>query len=118
MYEPPLQAELTQARRQRKGKVIWFMPPYCATLTTSFGKEFLKILDKNFPKNHPLHKILNRRTVKLSYSCTPNMYFTINQHNWKILTEKREDADARYSCQGTNVATCPVPYQECASVTR
>ena len=109
-YVPPRTDE-NQApqKRTRKRDVIWFTPPYCASLTTKFGKEFLSLLDKNFPKNHPLHKIINRKTVKLSYSCTPNMYSIISAHNKKILSEKRVDADVRCSCQPANKPSCPVP---------
>ena len=114
-YEPPPQAELTPARRQRKRKVIWFTPPYCASLTTQFGKEFLNLIDKNFPKNHHLHKIINRKTVKLSYSCTPNMYAIISAHNRKVLSEKRVDDDVRCNCQPANKPSCPVPGKCCSN---
>ena len=89
--------------------VTWITPPYSAALKTAFGKEFLKLIDKNFPKNHHLHKILNRKTLKLSYSCTPNMYAIINAHNKKILMERPADENSRCSCQGANKANCPVP---------
>ena len=61
-YMPPRTADENQAthKRSRKRDVIWFTPPYCASLTTKFGKEFLNLIDKNFPKNHHLHKIINR----------------------------------------------------------
>ena len=60
-------------KKQRQRNVLWYNPPYCATLKTNFGKEFLRLIDKNFPINNPLHKILNRKTVKISYSCTEDM---------------------------------------------
>ena len=46
-YVPPRTDE-NQApqKRTRKRDVIWFTPPYCASLTTKFGKEFLSLLDK------------------------------------------------------------------------
>jgi hypothetical protein len=97
------------AKKTRKRNVTWFTPPYSAALKTAFGKEFLKLIDKNFPKNHHLHKILNRKTLKLSYSCTPNMYAIINAHNKKILMERTADENSRCNCQGANKANCPVP---------
>ena len=48
------------------------------------GHNFLKLLDNCFPKGHKLHKILNRNTVKLSYSCTQNLQSIINGHNAKV----------------------------------
>lgn len=63
---------------------------------------------KNFPKNHHLHKIINRKTVKLSYSCTPNMYAIISAHNLKVLSVTRDDAHVRCGCQPANRLSCPV----------
>ena len=34
------------------------------------GDYFLELLDKHFPQQHKLRKILNKSTVKVSYSCT------------------------------------------------
>ncbi len=33
----------------------------------------LHVIDKHFPPNHKLHKIFNRNTVKVSYSCMNNV---------------------------------------------
>jgi hypothetical protein len=60
-------------KRSRSKRVIWFNPPYSMNVETNVGKEFLNLLDKHFPKNKPLHKIMNRNTVKVSYRCLPNM---------------------------------------------
>ena len=38
------------------------------------------------PPGHPLHKLVNRNTVKVSYSCTPNMESVISSRNHKILS--------------------------------
>ena len=51
------------------------------------GKEFLKLLDKHFDKNHPYHKIFNRKTIKISYSCMENFKTKILNHNNKILNK-------------------------------
>ena len=34
-------------------------------------KKFLKLISKHFPPQHKLHKILNRNSIKISYSCMP-----------------------------------------------
>ena len=52
---------------------------------TSIGREFINLLDKCFPTGNKLRKIFNRNTVKLSYSCTPNMKQVIDGHNKAIL---------------------------------
>ena len=107
-YDPPAPANQNRAaKRTRKRDIIWFTPPYSASLVTNLGKEFLKLLDKNFPKNHSLNKIINRKTVKISYSCTPNIHTIMQTHNRKLLSEQSPDEEARCNCQVK--ASCPVP---------
>ena len=76
-------------KRCRKRKVLWFNPPWASNVKTNIGAEFLKLIDKHFPKGHPLHKVLNRYTVKVSYRTTPNIKKLIAAHNSKILRQKR-----------------------------
>ena len=77
-------------KRQRNRKVIWYNPPFDLQVKTNIGKTFLQILDRNFPPHHRLHKIINRNTVKISYSCMPNMATHISSHNRKILQETKK----------------------------
>ena len=44
-------------------------------------------MDKCFPKTNPLSKILNRNTVKLNYSCMPNIKKQISTHNSRVQKE-------------------------------
>ena len=46
---------------------------------------FFNLLDKHFSRNHRLHKIFNRNSVKVRYSCTKNTKTIINNHNKNIL---------------------------------
>ena len=71
--------------RARSRRVIWFNPPYSVNVQTNVGKEFLLLVDKHFPVGHPLHNIINRNTVKMSYRCLPNMGRKLSNHNSKIL---------------------------------
>ena len=92
--------EPTQQKRKRKNRprnILWFNPPYNASVTTNIGACFLQLLDKHFPKNNPLHKILNRNTVKVSYSCTKNIKSIMQAHNTKLLRRRnnRKPASAR-----------------------
>ena len=111
-FDPP-QADNTRQRKQRNRKIIWFNPPYCASLTTNLGKEFLKLIDKNFPVSSHLHKIINRKTVKLSYSCTSNMKQIIQAHNKKILSGQQTVKPATCNCR--DKSKCPVPSECCSS---
>ena len=56
-------------RKRRQTNIIWYNPPYSNNVETNVGKCFLSRIDQHFPKSNPLHKIFNRNTLKLSYSC-------------------------------------------------
>ena len=104
-YSPPSM----QQRRRRNRKVLYYNPPFDLQVKTNIGKTFLQLLDKNFPPHHRLNKIINRNTVKLSYSTMPNMASHIASHNKKILQKSRdlEVQDGR-SCNCENPENCPL----------
>ena len=81
-YKPPS----AQQGRNRKRKIIWFNPPFNKDVETNIGKKFFRLLNKHFPKTNKLHKIFNKNTVKLSYSCTKNVSRLIKSHNKKVTT--------------------------------
>ena len=47
----------------------------------------MKLIDKHFKHDNILHKIFNRKTLKISYSCTKNIFQIINNHNKGIIKE-------------------------------
>ena len=49
----------TQGRRNRPRKILWFNPPYNMEVVNNLGKEFSKLLKRNFPSGSLLHKIFN-----------------------------------------------------------
>ena len=53
--------------------ILWFNPPSSKTVKTNVGQRFLKLIDKHFSSKNPLHKIFNWASVKVSYSCMPNI---------------------------------------------
>ena len=69
-YDPNA-AEQPKKTRCRKNNITWFNPPYNANVRTNVGAEFLILLDTCFPKNHPLYKIYNRNTGKITYRSFP-----------------------------------------------
>ena len=75
-------------------------------IKTNVGATFLKLLDKHFPKSHPLHKILNRHNVKISYRNTPNIKQIISSHNKKILKEEEKQAEPSCNCRDKEL--CPM----------
>ena len=71
-YNLSFNATLNQSPRpprNRKQNITWFNPPNSKNMETNVGKCFLSLIDMHFPKSNPLHKIFNRNTLKLSYSC-------------------------------------------------
>ena len=56
-------------------------------MKTNLGRKFLNIIDRCFPNGHPIHKVFNKHTLKLSYSCMPNMKSTISSHNKALLSD-------------------------------
>ena len=94
-------------KRNRRRNITWFNPPYSNNVSTNVGKCFLKILDKCFPAEHQLHTILNRNTVKISYSCMPNMKNIINNHNNMIIKNNRTNPPTpECNCRMQN--SCPL----------
>ena len=92
-YQLHFDPQPTQEKRSRKRNVIWFNPPYSANVATNIGRKFLKAIDECFPKGHPLHKICNSNTLKLSYRCMPNVANIISLHNKSVLNKTKETAD-------------------------
>ena len=72
----------------------------------SFGRSFLKILDEEFTKGHALHKIFNRNTVKISYSCMPNLKQRIDGRNKSILRKTNAVPPKAFNCR--QLAHCPL----------
>ena len=93
-------------KRNRKRKTIYYQPPFCNTVKTKIGKLFLNLIRKIFIKNHPLHKIFNNKTIKLSYSCLPNIKNQINSINRKLLKEPQENKPSLCNCRDR--VKCPL----------
>lgn len=74
-------------------------------MKTNVAKTFLHLIDKHFPRTHKLHKIFNRNTVKVSYSCTENIEKIIKSHNTKITTNKQLEP-ANCNCRVKE--NCPI----------
>lgn len=99
------EATNTPARKRRRN-ITWYNPPYSMHVKTKIGKKFLELLDYHFPHTHELHKICNRNTIKLSYSCTTNMSNIIKAHNNKLASKEEHD-EPRCNCR--NQEDCPLP---------
>ena len=97
-------------RKSRKRKSIFYNPPFCKSVKTNLGKIFINLVKKHFSSNHIYHKIFNSRTLKLSYSCMPNIKNIIQTHNNKIYKEflnSNIDTNTR-TCNCTRNRICPI----------
>ena len=95
----------TGDKKRRKRKIIWFNPPYSMDVRTNIGKTFLKSIRKHFPNGNSLHKIFNKNTFKVSYSCMCNMASIISSHNRTILNS---DVSLEYGCNCRSRNECPL----------
>ena len=101
--------ESRKKRKTRSRNIMWFNPPFNMSVTTNVGAAFLRLIDKHFKKDNPLSKIINRSTVKVSYSCTKNVKSLIDSHNQKMMQdEKREAPVEPCNCQRHNKPNCPL----------
>ena len=104
-YTPPPPSNTKKRNRSRK--VTWLNPPFSANVDTNIGAKFLKIIDKCFPPSHPLSKIINRNTVKISYRCMPNMSQALSKHNSKVRQQQAQKPQPVCNCRG-GPTVCPV----------
>ena len=68
-------------------------------VATNVGRFFLNLINKNFPPHHKFSKIFNRKNMKISYSCMPNIH--------KKVTKAKPSAQAR-TCNCINKSKCPL----------
>ena len=103
----------TDKHRKRKRYIVtYFNPPFSLDIKSCIGRQFLKLIDKHFPPGNELHKVINRNTVKVSYSCLPNMGSIIARNNAKILKKtanKPPQPPPSCNCQKSKIAACPLP---------
>ena len=77
-------------------------------MKTKIGAKFLELVRKHFPAGHKLYPILNKNTLKISYSCMPNMKRIIQAHNNKILKQKAPLEKAQKNCTCQRKTECPL----------
>ena len=104
-FDPPSNP---QKSKHRSRNITYFNPPFSLNVQTNIGKQFLKLLDRHFPENHPLKKIINRNTIKISYKCMGNMKQKISRHNSRI--RKSEEVNQTFfGCNCTDaIGPCPL----------
>ena len=94
------------SKRNRGRKIIWFNPPFSINVKSNIARDFLRLIDKHFPKEHRLNKIFNRNYVKVSYSCMPNFESYVKSHNTNALNDSKSNNSKKCNCR--NKASCPL----------
>ena len=105
------QRDHTTDRPEKKRKIIYYNPPFNQALKTKIGRIFLELVKKHFPRHHKLHPILNRNTLKISYSCTPNIKKILQAHNRKIMKNRKTTTTAeqkKCNCRASKRESCPL----------
>ena len=76
---------------------------------TNVAKCFLSLIDQHFPKSNPLHKIFNRNTLKLSYSCMNNIKTITSNHNYynAEISKPTHNDEENKNCNCRKPNTCP-----------
>ena len=92
-------------KKCRIRNIIYFHPLYCNSVKTKVGKQFLKHINTYFPQNSKLHKIFNKSTTKITYSCYTKLKSNIQAHNKKVLSKSSSTAKL---CNCTNVIQRPL----------
>ena len=104
-FEPPIPC---QKSKNRKRNITYFNPPFSKNVQTRIGDQFLNLIDKHFPRGHPLQKIINRNTIKLSYRCMPNFKRKVAAHNSRV-NNIRATPQPPSGCNCTGVmGPCPL----------
>ena len=97
-----------QPHRNRQCNIIWFNPPFSKNVKTNIARSFLKLADTHFPIGDKLHKIFNRNTVKVSYSCMSNVKSIITSHNSCIIRKSQPQDISAENCNCRNKNACPL----------
>ena len=90
MRSQVLYPKLKREKEQAKKRNLVQPPPFSKNVQTNVGHTFLRLISKHFPKNATLHKIFNKNTIKVSYSCMENMASIIKAHSKQITRKDRE----------------------------
>ena len=96
----------TRSKRPRRRNITWYNPPFSKNVATNVGRKFRNIVNKCFQSGHPLKKIFNKNTLKISYSCMPNLERRIDAHNKSILRERLQQPEKMCNCRSK--PDCPL----------
>ena len=102
----PRRSSSKKRSKKRSRKIVWFNPPFSQHVQSNIGEIFINLVRKHFHKRHPLRTIFNKNTLKLSYSCMPNMETIIKSHNSALTKTNNSTQSRQCDCRVKN--ECPL----------
>ena len=102
-YEP---TTTTKRKNRQRNNILWYNPPFSKNVSNDIGHRFLTLVDKHFPRDHKLRKILNRNTIKISYSCMNSTKQTIDNHNKRILKSTEHIDETANNTKDNKTCNC------------
>ena len=90
--------EVKDNKRTRQQKGIWFNPRNSRNVKTNIGYNFLRLVDKHFPKGSTCHvtqDLQSEQPKLVSYSCMQNVATIISQHNNKVRRNQQQSRSDR-----------------------
>ena len=106
-YNEPEPAQTRPHPARRKRKITWYNPPYSRSVKTNLGQKFIGLVKKHFTPGSALYSVLNKNTLKLSYSCMKNIKSIIQSHNTRLLTQN-STPDNQTGCNCRVKDQCPI----------
>ena len=91
--------------------VIWLNLLFSVNVKTKFGNYLLNLIIQNFPPLHTFGKLFNHNTIKVSYSCMPNIKVEINTHNKNTFEKAQQKHPDTQLCNCANKKQCPLNRQ-------
>ena len=58
--------------------------------------------------DHQLHKLINRNSIKLSYSCIPNIQQTLAGHNRALIVKNNKHENGQIHCNYKQIRNGPL----------
>ena len=97
-----------EENKEKRRKIIWFNPSFSKSVKSNIGKRFLNLIKIYFPKTNKLHKIFNKNTVRVSYSCMSNMASILPSLNLNVINPYKTQT---YGCNCRTRESCPLQNQ-------
>ena len=94
----PKNTENRNRKKNRQRQIVWWNPPYNASVTTDITRLFFAMVDRHF-KGTLLGKIFNRNNLKVSYRTGRNFKAHLDGHNKSKLNGPKVGEVRKCNCR-------------------